>query len=574
MPTEKKIRRTLWLLMVVSFVARLLVAIFSDLGNDEVYYWTYARYPALSHFDHPPMVGWVIQLFTLNLHFDSAFFIRLGAVVFGVIDTWLIFLIGKHLRDSLTGLYAALLFTASFYCSIISGAFIMPDTPQVLFWLLTLYLLIQALPDKQLTPRSRTMMLLSGVAMGLAMLSKYHSVFLPMGVLLYILLFTRKWLLAKETYIAFLITLLAFLPVVIWNVQNDFISFTFHEGRLGSNKSFIRPDYFFTELFGQFFYNNPVNVILILVAFISLFRGNRMMKKEDIRFLLIMSLPLAVVFLSFSVFSSTLPHWTGPAYLGFMLIAAAYLRSVNEGRQVVRLVPWSLRVALSLPVFILLIGLTQINFGWLPLKRLKAEDFSAQLYGWDQLREKFADYAKRNETLRIMPENAPILSFRWFPAANLDFYVATPLGHPLFAMGTLERIHKYYWIDKARGPLKQGSSAYFITFLDDNPHPRNLFGNLYDSIYIPDTLSIIRGKDVIRRALVYKLTGLSRNVTFGNINDFKEPSGENIQYNKAQIYSNPDRKRALEEKAVREQRPMHDVLWQETKWMYEREMYK
>jgi len=83
------------------------------LGNDEAYYYTYALYPALSHFDHPPMVGWVIQLFSLNLHFSSEIFIRLAAVLAGTVNTWLMYCIGKQLRDELTGWYAALLYTAS-----------------------------------------------------------------------------------------------------------------------------------------------------------------------------------------------------------------------------------------------------------------------------------------------------------------------------------------------------------------------------------------------------------------------------------------------------------------------------
>lgn len=114
------------------------------LGNDEAYYYVYALYPALSHFDHPPMVGWVIQLFSLNLHFNSEFFIRLAAVVAGTINTWLIYRIGTHLRDELTGWYAALLYTASVYGFVLVGVFILPDTPQSVFWLAALLLLLKA----------------------------------------------------------------------------------------------------------------------------------------------------------------------------------------------------------------------------------------------------------------------------------------------------------------------------------------------------------------------------------------------------------------------------------------------
>ncbi len=79
---KKTIYRSLVILIVISTIIRLFLAGFIEFGNDEVYYWTYALYPDLSHFDHPPMVGWVIQLFSLNLFFQDEVFIRLGAVIF------------------------------------------------------------------------------------------------------------------------------------------------------------------------------------------------------------------------------------------------------------------------------------------------------------------------------------------------------------------------------------------------------------------------------------------------------------------------------------------------------------
>ena len=59
--------------------------------------------------------------------------------------------------------------------------------------------------------------------------------------------------------------------------------------------------------------------------------------------------------------------------------------------------------------------------------------------------------------------NSPsIISFRWFPAANLDYYVASPLGIKLTTMGKLSDIHEFYWINKVRGELKKDESAYFL----------------------------------------------------------------------------------------------------------------
>jgi hypothetical protein len=42
------------------FCLRFLAAFLIDLAPQETYYWNYAEHPALSYFDHPPMIAWVI----------------------------------------------------------------------------------------------------------------------------------------------------------------------------------------------------------------------------------------------------------------------------------------------------------------------------------------------------------------------------------------------------------------------------------------------------------------------------------------------------------------------------------
>lgn len=49
-------RTRLCILMAASLLIRALAAGLLELGNDEVYYWTYALFPDWSHFDHPPML--------------------------------------------------------------------------------------------------------------------------------------------------------------------------------------------------------------------------------------------------------------------------------------------------------------------------------------------------------------------------------------------------------------------------------------------------------------------------------------------------------------------------------------
>ena len=58
MVSDRRIYTIFFILLAVSEIMRAFFAGFVELGNDEVYYLTYARFPALSHFDHPPMWAW------------------------------------------------------------------------------------------------------------------------------------------------------------------------------------------------------------------------------------------------------------------------------------------------------------------------------------------------------------------------------------------------------------------------------------------------------------------------------------------------------------------------------------
>jgi hypothetical protein len=52
------------LLMAAALALRLLGMALVPLVSEEAYYWMYAQHPALSYFDHPPMVAWVTGLGT------------------------------------------------------------------------------------------------------------------------------------------------------------------------------------------------------------------------------------------------------------------------------------------------------------------------------------------------------------------------------------------------------------------------------------------------------------------------------------------------------------------------------
>ena len=435
---DQNINKILIWLLVISALVRGILAAWMEFGNDEVYYWTYALYPDWSHFDHPPMVGWVIQLFSLNLLFDSEFFIRLASVVFMTANTYIIFRIGKELKDALTGIYSALLYTASIYAFVITGIFIMPDTPLMLFWLLAIWMAVRSLSLSK-----GRFILLFGLFAGLAMLSKYSGVFLWVGMGLYILIFNRKQLKNPYLYLSLLISAICCIPILYWNLQNDFISFSFHGARVGGNK--LNFSTFGTEIAGEFFYNNPVNFILAIIAVVAAFKRKINIEKPAQRLILCIALPLILVFLFFSLTRPTLPHWNAPAYVLLILLSAVYLRDKQSETEKL---PKSIIAALSVLVFTLVVGVAEIKTGFIPLdkhtnpEQLGRDDFTLDMYGWRQLGEKFADFRKQKIAEGVMKPEDGIVSNQWFPLANLDYYVARPLGIRVMGLGWPEFLHK------------------------------------------------------------------------------------------------------------------------------------
>ena len=521
---EQNINKILVWLLAVSAVVRGILAVWMELGNDEVYYWTYALYPDWSHFDHPPMVGWMIQLFSINLLVDSEFFIRLASVVTMTANTYIIYRIAKEIKDARTGLYAALLYTASIYAFVITGVFIMPDTPLMLFWLLAVWMAVRYLkvkvpesaegPTDSETVLRRAqrpwLLIFFGLFAGLAMLSKYSGVFLWVGMGLYILIFNRKQLKNPYLYLSLLTSALCCLPILCWNLQYDFISFSFHGERVSL---FGKPNFstFRTEIAGEFLYNNPVNFVLAMIAVVAAFKKRIQMEKPAIRLLLCIALPLVFAFLFFSLTRPTLPHWNAPAYSTLILLSSCYLRNKNADSD--RL-PKPIIATLSVLVLTLIIGVAEIKTGFIPLdkhtepEQLGRNDFTLDMYGWRQLEEKFADFREEKIAEGLMDEEDGIVADEWFPLANLDYYVARPLGMKVMGLGWLQWLHKYLWINDERGGFHHGENYWFLTDSRYLKDPKEMYQWYFSEIEPAGTITIERCGKPAKNFFVYTCKNL------------------------------------------------------------------
>lgn len=462
---DKKYGRWLLGLIIISTLMRAFWATATELGNDEVYYRIFGLYPSLSYFDHPPLVGWLVWLTTAGNTLASEFWVRLSPILMGAINTLLIYRLATRIGHGnlRSGWIAALLYTGSIYCSLIVGTFIMPDTPLALFWLLGLTLFVDLLIDNHpITKKQHLKMLLMGAVVGLAMLGKYSGGYLWVGTGLYILLYNRKWLKSWSLYVAPLVTLLCFSPVLLWNAQHDWISFTFHSGRVTGGGS-IEWLYLGREFLGGILYNNPINFVVIICAIIAFLRGNAYVSKPQFRWTIIFSVPMIALFLGISFTRETLPHWAAPGYFALMVLAAQWLSTKRRGTRVAMISALLTGVVGCLGVVVIRTGIIPTAPKNQQTTELGRGDIALDMTGWRELGCQFRALVDKDRRIGLVGDRPYLVSDRWDEAAHLDTYVALPLGLPLLTEGEKSATHFYDELTiRRRGEHDLSQGGYLV----------------------------------------------------------------------------------------------------------------
>jgi hypothetical protein len=518
--SRKKDRLFLFLLVAINLIIKTIPTGLLELSNDEVYYWTYALFPDWSHFDHPPMVGLLIQLFSLNLTFQSELSMRAGALILSSANIVILFYLVKRLSSRLAAYFAIAMYISSFYFNIICGLFILPDAPLMFFTLLALNYLLPAITIRNPARKDHFNVVIFGLFAGLAFLSKYNSLFLWFGVGLYILFCNRMWLKKPALYISILVTLILSIPIIYWNFENDFISFTFHGNRVGLFHNPINFNYFTQFNLGQFFYQNPVLSVIYVITLYKIFRKKRHEITEINLLLLFLGIPLILVSIFLSLFRNTLPHWTGPAFICLLILSSEYLADIYNKRK--KSIFRALSAAIVLYLFILVLGTLQINTGIIKLKTDSEpvypgqNDITLDMYGWKQAKEKFTEFLTKEGISEKEHQQLAIVTNKWYPAAHLDYYIAHPLNIKLVALGSIEIIHKYYWINKTR-KINETDRVFYITD-SRNYHGPEDFASCFTKIIPKDTLIIDRNHKAVKYIYIYDMVDFRCNTILNSTN--------------------------------------------------------
>jgi hypothetical protein len=326
--------RHLIIFLTTLTVLRLIYVFLIPLLPQEAYYWYYSLKPDLSYFDHPPAAAYSIWLGTW-IFGNTIFGIKFMAIVWSLLTnivfyrTALLVLKGEDQhRKKLWAFTTVIFFNLTLFAHIYA-VIVVPDSPLLFFWISVIFLILKFQKTSSLR-----YLYLAGLALGFGMLSKYTAVAILPALFIIILSDpeSRKILITPHPYLALFLTVMIFLPVIYWNMENHWVSFGFQfSGRADALKSF-QTKYILQLIASQLFILTPLPMILFFRTTAIVLTNWR--KNTDAVNLLLTGLFIIGGFLVISLRSLVKMNWLMPGYLGIIVAAVLVLKDRVSFRSV------------------------------------------------------------------------------------------------------------------------------------------------------------------------------------------------------------------------------------------------
>ncbi len=208
--------RVFYVLMFIVLCVNVIQSYFTELINDESYYWYYAQNLSWGYFDHPPMVALLIKI--SGFFFDGELGVRFMSNILGCVATYLLWLLidvkdkNKHVYLFFVLVISAVLLNAYNFLTL-------PDTPLLFFATLFLWCY-----KKYLKAPTLVNALVLGLTLAAMMYSKYHGIL----VIGFVFISNLKLLKTRNFWIAVFFGIFCYLPHLIWLYQNDFVTIRYH----------------------------------------------------------------------------------------------------------------------------------------------------------------------------------------------------------------------------------------------------------------------------------------------------------------------------------------------------------
>lgn len=462
------------LAITLAFVLlRLVVSLYIGLGTNEAYAIASGRAMSLSYFDHPPLHFWLAHLG--ELLFGDTRAVRLLFILLGAGTSWLMFLLTRRLFGERAGVWATLALNLSGFFGFVSASWILPDGPLNFFLLAAALVLAPMLEGKGLSIQ-RWMM--AGLFTGLAALSKYHGIFFAGEFFIYMIVDSarRPLLLKPGPWLAALLALAVFSPVLIWNAEHHWISFSFQGSRAESHH--FGAGLFLSLLVAQLALLTPWVAVPLLRGISQGFSRS----DPQSRFALWLGLPMALFFSLVPLWSDTgMVQWAMPGWLLLLPLAGQYLAKEAAWKS------WPQRWAAgSAGVFVVIIVLfcAEVQTGWLGTAFsgvFRRGDPTVEYVEWRPLASQISE---RNLT---GGERGFVLTSGWREAAKIDQGLG---GH--FRVLVVSDDPRNFAID-VHDRNFQGEDGWIVLRTDVSPAARTNVLHCFSEVSTPSTITLSRG---------------------------------------------------------------------------------
>lgn len=370
---QLSMEKLLFVAIIFVTILRLLSIWFSPLGLDveEAQYWQWSTTPDFGYFTKPPMIAWVIGSSTF-IFGETNFGVRALSPILQFVMIILIMKITAKVYTQRAGALAAILWITLPICTL-GSQIISTDTPMLLFILAALFLLSPLALRQSISPQQAT---LAGIFTGLAMLSKYAAIYLPVGILLWWLWSGRHHNTVKLKHLLSYLfgTILTLLPNIIWNFNNGFVTALHlkHNANIEESKYSIINTFEF--LLSQAAIVGPIIFVMVIA---SLIISNY---DDKTKFWISLFTPAIFVISVQAFLSDANANWALASWPAALILLAGYCDAQWKNLRT----PYLMGVGLNLGIaFVFLISVTAGGLGPLtpssdPLRRLKAWDLHAQ----------------------------------------------------------------------------------------------------------------------------------------------------------------------------------------------------
>jgi len=480
-------------ILAIFTIFRLIYVRLLPLSADEAYFWQWSRHLDLCYYDHPPMTAIFVAIFTL---FKSTLLtVRLAPIVLALGTTIVVYFLAKEMfQDERVAFWSGLLVNIAPIFAV-GGVITSTDSPLGFFWILTLYFIYKATNSQK-----RYWWWLSGLALGFSFLTKFISICIPISVFFFLLFSKekRKWLMRKEPYLAFLLALLVFSPVIIWNASRDWVTFKFNLGmRYRSGDVSLKFKYFLEYLGGQSLIVSPFLFISSLAAIVhSAYKGFRDNDDKSL-FLFFTSIVVILIFGIYSWFDRVAPHWVACGYFT-AFIAVAVLFFGRERKKFYRAL-WiaNISVGIFMTVFIHIVPVyPKIFTSIVKSKRAGPKGLIVFLSGW------MKDLAKQLSMIKKeMPEDTFILCRGYALASYMAFYTDSQYETYSIGQRTPHGRAYQYWSDF---DSLIGKDAIFVKEGEEESNYIKKLRLAFDEIKSEPVFKITRDGEVIKRFSIWR----------------------------------------------------------------------